>query len=249
MDLAGHTALVTGGGSGIGFVIAQRFLAAGSTVIICGRNRWRLDAAAKEAPGLVTRQIDVADAAARNELIEWVATNHPTFDVLVNNAGIQRRVGFAADTAAWDERRLEIAINLEAPLHLASLVRTPFAARRAAAIWNITSGLAFVPARFAPIYSATKAALHSATLTLRAAYAPLGIAVVEIIPPAVATALGGAGVHRDGVPVAAFVDAVIARVCAGEVEVGFGSSEVRRRASREELDAAFAHMAGLEPHP
>lgn len=235
MVLSGHTVLVTGGGSGIGLAIARRFLAAGSTVIACGRDSSRLNAATRTAPGLVTRQADVSDASARRELVAWMAASYPAFDVLVNNAGIQRRVGFAADAAPWDERRLEIAINFEAPLHLATLARPYLAARPGSAIWNVTSGLAFAPARFAPVYSATKAALHSATLTLRVDYEPLGILVVEIIPPAVDTGLGGAGVHRHGVPVEAFVDAVVARIVAGEVEVGYGTSEARRLASRDRI--------------
>jgi uncharacterized oxidoreductase len=89
-------------------------------------------------PGLETRVADVADAAGREELVAWAIAENPSFDVLVNNAGIQRRARFAADTADWSSRHEEIAINLEAPVHLAALVLDHFRARPRAAIVNVT---------------------------------------------------------------------------------------------------------------
>lgn len=242
MNLAGHTVLVTGGASGIGLAIAVRFLRAGSRVVICGRRESKLDEAATAHPGLITRVADVATGQGRRELINWMRDAYPDFDVLVNNAGIQRRQRFASDDASWDERAAEIAINFEAPAHLSALVLEHFQRRDAPAILNISSGLAFVPAIFAPVYAATKAAIHSLSMSLRAEFEPLGINVIEIAPPAVDTDLGGVGIHTDGAPVDAFVDAVMARVAAGEVEVGYGSSEAGRCASRDEIDARFAAM-------
>lgn len=242
MNLSGHTVLVTGGASGIGLAIAVRFLRAGSRVVVCGRRQSKLDEAAARYPELITRVADVASAAGRRELIDWMCREHPDFDVLVNNAGIQRRRRFATDDADWNERAAEIAINFEAPAHLCSLVLEPFKARSAPAIVNVSSGLAFVPAIFAPVYAATKAAIHSLSMSLRAEFAPLGIDVIEIAPPAVNTDLGGVGIHTDGAPVDDFADAVMARVAAGEVEVGYESSEAGRRASRDDIDARFAAM-------
>ena len=95
-----------------------------------------------------------------------------------------------------------------------------------------------------PVYCATKAALHSLTLSLRQQLAPLGVRVLEIVPPAVNTDLGGPGLHTFGEPVDAFADSVMARLAAGEEEVGYGSSETRRLASRAELDAYFRQMNG-----
>jgi uncharacterized oxidoreductase len=110
---------------------------------------------------------------------------------------------------------------------------------------NVTSGLAFSPLPIAAVYSATKAALHSFTLSLRVQLAPVGIEVVEIAPPAVNTDLGGVGLHTYGEPLDAFADGVMARVDAGELEVGYGTSETRRRASRDELDASLAHLSTI----
>ncbi|MBD2168884.1 SDR family NAD(P)-dependent oxidoreductase [Calothrix sp. FACHB-156] len=242
MQLSHNTVLVTGGGSGIGLAIAKYFLDAGSQVIICGRRADKLAEAGAMHPGLETRVADIADATGREELIAWMIAKHPDFNLLVNNAGIQRRERFATDTAQWSSRQQEIAINLEAPIHLASLVLEHFRAQPQAAIINISSGLAFVPALFAPVYAATKAALHSFTMSLRAELDDTSIQVVEIIPPAVNTDLGGTGIHTSGVPVDEFVNSVMARVAAGELEVGYGSSEAARRASREQLDDRFAEF-------
>jgi uncharacterized oxidoreductase len=245
MDMAGNTVLVTGGGSGIGLALAQRFLASGSDVIICGRDAERLEAAHRANPGLQILRADVAGQAGRERLAAAVVDAYPALNILVNNAGIQRRGRFRADTAPWAERAAEIAINLEAPIHLASLLLPHLAAQPRASIVNVTSGLAFIPMAFAPVYAATKAAMHSFSQALRAELADSPVTVVEIIPPAVKTDLGGAGLHDDGVPVDAFADGVIARLAAGESEIGYGMSEDFRTATRDQLAALYRQLNGL----
>lgn len=243
MDLSNNTVLVTGGGTGIGLALAKRFLDAGSQVIICGRRADKLAEARAAHPELETRVADIADATGREELIAWTIAEYPNFNAIVNNAGIQRRDRFATDTVDWSSRQQEIAINLEAPIHLTSLVLNHFRTQPQAEIINISSGLAFVPFPSAPIYSATKAAIHSFTMSLRAELDDTSIQVVEIVPPAVNTDLGGAGIHTSGVPVDDFANSVMARVAAGELEVGYNFSETARRASREQLDERFAEFA------
>lgn len=186
---------------------------------------------------------DVADPAERLALVRWATAKYPRLNVLVNNAGIQNRIQLADDAAAdWDARRQEIVINLEAPIHLVTLLVPHLRQQPQPVIINVTSGLAFAPAAFVPIYSATKAALHSFTLSLRHQLGPAGIDVLEIVPPAVNTDLGGLGLHTFGEPVDAFADSIMARLAVGEQEVGYGSSEQRRRASRAELDDYFRQM-------
>lgn len=242
MNLSGNTVLVTGGGSGIGLAIARRFLAAGSEVIICGRREEKLREAQAQHPGLHIRVADVADPQEREALIDWATREFPALNVLVNNAGLQRRRRFAADDAPWPEREQEITINFAAPVHLCALALDHLHRQPRAAIINVSSGLAFVPGLFAPVYSATKAAMHSFTLSLRGELAHSPVEVIEIAPPAVNTDLGGVGVHSEGAPVDDFADAVMQRIANGEVEVGYGGSEERRRASRDELDAWFERM-------
>ncbi|WP_375419560.1 SDR family oxidoreductase [uncultured Hymenobacter sp.] len=242
MNLSHNTVLITGGASGIGLALATRFLNAGSTVIICGRRADKLAEAQQQHPGLRTRVADVATAADRAALATWATIEFPNLNVLVNNAGIQNRLKIDDLAADWETRRQEIAINFEAPIHLAALLLPHLRQQPGAAILNVTSGLAFAPLAGLPLYCATKAALHSFTLSLRQQLLPMGVEVLEIVPPAVDTDLGSPGLHPFGVPVDAFADAVMARLVTGEQEVGFGTSEQARLASRAEADASFQQM-------
>jgi uncharacterized oxidoreductase len=247
MNLSHNTILLTGGATGIGLALAQRFARAGSQVIICGRRADKLREARQQVPGLHFYECDLAQATDRAELVRRVVTDFPALNVLLNNAGIQNRFQLAdlpADLAAWETQRQEIAINLEAPIHLAALLLPHLRQQREPAIINVSSGLAFAPMAAAPIYSATKAALHSFTLSLRRQLAGTGVRVLEIVPPAVNTDLGGPGLHTWAVPVDDFADSIVARLAAGEEEVGYGTSEASRLASRAELDARFRQMNG-----
>jgi uncharacterized oxidoreductase len=241
MDLASNTILITGGASGIGLALAERFLRAGSTVIVCGRRAEKLREAQEAHPGLRTRVCDVAEEAGRRALFAWAVGEYPGLNVLVNNAGIQRRIELT-EPEEWSESRREIAINLEAPLHLAALFLPHLLRQERPAIVNVTSGLAFVPLANVPIYCATKAALHSFTLSLRHQLAGTPVEVIEIVPPAVDTDLGGPGLHTFGEPLGAFADATVARLAAGELEIPYGFAAQVSSASRESLDATFRRM-------
>ncbi len=243
MDLGSNTVLVTGGGSGIGLALASRFLRAGSEVVVCGRREHVLQEAQEAHPGLRTRACDVATPEGRADLARWVVDAFPGLNVLVNNAGIQRRVA-AGEPEPWEATHQEIAVNLDAPIHLTRLLLPHLRRRRRAAVVNVTSGLAFAPLATVPVYCATKAALRSFTLSLRHDLAGSGVEVVEVIPPGVDTDLGGPGLHTWGEPVDAFADAVMEGLAAGEAEIAYGTSAGIRRASREELDQAFARMNG-----
>ncbi|HYX52343.1 MAG TPA: SDR family oxidoreductase [Candidatus Limnocylindrales bacterium] len=242
MNPADNTVLITGGASGIGLALAQRFLKAGSRVIICGRRQEKLREAAAVSPGLITRVCDVGSEADRVALAEWVVREYPALNVLVNNAGIQRRGVDLSNAERWPDTHSEIAINLEAPIHLTGLL-TPHLRRQAnAAILNVTSGLSFVPIAYMPVYCATKAALHSITLSLRRQLTNTPVKVIEIIPPAVNTDLGGPGLHTFGVPLDEFADAVMQRVATGELEIAYGFAEQASKASRAELDEHFERL-------
>jgi uncharacterized oxidoreductase len=242
MKIAGSSVLVTGGASGIGLALARRFHSGGATVIICGRRDDRLREVAAELPGLLTRVCDLAHADERRSLVEWVVREMPGLNVLVNNAGIQRYPRLAAGEGDWAAIEEEIAINVAAPVHLTMLLAPHLQQQRDPAIINVTSGLAFVPLARAPVYSATKAALHSFTLSLRHQLSGTPISVVELAPPAVNTDLGGPGLHTFGVDLDEFADAVFARLSAGEEEIGYGFAEQAQRASRQELEEIFRRM-------
>jgi uncharacterized oxidoreductase len=195
------------GASGIGLELAKRFLQEGSTVIICGRREDKLNEANKQYPEIKTLVCDLAKEKDRKRLCDWAINEFPRLNVLVNNAGIQRRVR-VMDQKSWAPTHEEIAINLEAPAHLCGLFLPHLLKQERPAILNVTSGLAFAPMASAPFYSATKAALHSFTLSLRHQLAGTPVQVIEIIPPAVNTDLGGVGLHTFGVAVEEFVNAV-----------------------------------------
>jgi uncharacterized oxidoreductase len=241
MELTSNTVLITGGASGIGLALAGRFLSSGSDVIVCGRREHALRDAHAAHPRLAIRVCDVSSETDRTALLEWAVAEYPRLNVLVNNAGIQNRTELAG-AVDWSRIRQEIAINLDAPIHLTAAFIPHLLTQQRPAIINVTSGLAFVPMASAPIYCATKAALHSFTLSLRHQLADTPIQVIEIAPPAVNTALGGAGLHTFGVALDEFADAAFAGLRQGDVEITYGFSAQTSRASRDELDATFNRM-------
>lgn len=241
INLDGNTVLVTGGATGIGFGIVKHFYEHGSTVIVCGRRQDALLAAKSKLPKLITYQCDVGVEQGRLSLRDFISKEFPKTNVLVNNAGIQRRLELSK-LEPWRETQREIAINFEAPVHLCQLFLPHLVKQSQAAIINVSSGLSFAPLASVPVYSATKAALHSFTLSLRHQLAKSSISVIEIIPPAVNTDLGGPGLATFGVDVNEFCDAAMKRLASGELEIGFGVSEKTRNASRQELDEALKRM-------
>ncbi len=244
MILTNQTVLITGGASGIGLALAKRFHARGNTVIICGRDTEKLNAAKSQMPGLITLRADVSTAAERVKLFSTITRDFPGLSVLVNNAGIQNQPPSLLQPQDWTAHANEIAINLEAPAHLSMLALPFLAGKPGAAIINVTSGLAFVPIARMPIYCATKAALHSFTQSLRHQAKPANVTVIELAPPAVNTDLGGKGLHDFGEPVDAYADDAFAALAAGKLEHGYKFSEAARLADRAGQDAIFARMNG-----
>jgi uncharacterized oxidoreductase len=241
MEISNRTVLVTGGASGIGLALAERFLRAGSRVAICGRREEKLREARERFPELATRVCDLARAEERVALSRWATAELPELDVLVNNAGVQRRVRLT-EPEPWEETEAEISINFDAAVHLSLLLLPHLRGRERAAIVNVTSGLSFVPMSIAPVYCATKAALRSFTLSLRQQLAGTTVEVVEIIPPAVNTDLGGPGLHTFGAPLEEFADAVMSRMARGEEEIAYGGSERSARLWHEAFDEQYRAM-------
>ncbi|QHT58574.1 SDR family NAD(P)-dependent oxidoreductase [Paenibacillus lycopersici] len=244
MKLTGNTILITGGSAGIGLAFAERFAKAGNTVIVTGRREHVLRQAKEKLPALVTRVSDLNVESERIALFDWVTANYPDVNVLVNNAGIQQRMNLLKADAKhnWGYFNQEITTNIEAPFHLAMLFAPFFAAQADAAIINVTSGLAYTPLAIAPIYSATKAALHSFTMSLRHQLSETSVEVIEVAPPAVNTDLGGAGLHTHGEPLDAFADGIMKGLEEGLAEIGYGSSVARLRMSRDEVDKHAAQL-------
>jgi uncharacterized oxidoreductase len=251
LDIPSSTVLITGGSGGIGLGLARCFVQAGASVIITGRREQQLKEAVEELNRIGKKKVvyhinDVEKTDERLALYNWITSKHPETNVLINNAGVQQRHPFipnedSSKNISWEEREKEIQINISAPIHLSHLFISHFRQMKTkTAIMNVSSGLVFTPAAMVLIYSATKAAIHSFTMSLRYQLKNEipNIQVYEIIPPAVQTNLGGS--HAFGEPLDEYCQATFERLKKGEQEIGYKSSEERRKfKSREEMDEQF----------
>jgi uncharacterized oxidoreductase len=187
MKTSGNTILITGGGSGIGRELAQRFHDLGNTVIVASRTLSSLEGTIAGRPNMHALTFDASDAASIDALAAEAIAQFPALNVLINNAGIMARedITKSGDTAVAERT---IATNVLGPIRLTNALIDHLSAQTNAAIVNTTSGLAFVPLKTAPSYSASKAALHFWTVALRE---QLGgrVEVIELAPPAVRTEL------------------------------------------------------------
>jgi len=189
MQLSGNTILVTGGGSGIGRGLAESLHQLGNQIIISGRRPDVLNDATKANPGIASLTLDVNDPEAIRTFAARVTTEYPSLNVLINNAGIMRSENLRDLPSSLADSEDIITTNLLGPIRLTAALLPHLKKQKHAAIINVTSGLGFVPLPVTPTYSATKAALHSYTLSLRVQLAGTPVEVIEIIPPAVATDL------------------------------------------------------------
>ena len=209
MKPTGNTILITGGGSGIGRGLAHRFHDLGNTVIVAGRRQDALDEATAGRENMIGVTLDVESAEAVADFARRLAADHPALNVLINNAGVMK---FEALDRARDlaDAEATISTNLLGPIRLTNALIDHLAARADAAIVNVTSGLAFVPMIDAATYSATKAAIHSYTVSLREALRDK-VEVIELAPPAVQTDLTPGQATRQGYqPLDSFIDEVMA---------------------------------------
>ena len=238
MNISKNKILITGGASGIGLGLTERFIKENNTVIICGRRSEVLKEVSDKFPSVITKVCNLTVAAEREELYKWVAENHSDLNVLVNNAGIQQWMSVLDDNF-FEKAKEEIATNIEAPLHLTSLF---VKLKSLNTVINVTSGLSFVPLTKVPVYSATKAFFHSFTLSLRQLLKAKNIEVIEMIPPALNTDLGGKGLHDAAPPVSDFVESIFEQLKQGKTELTFGFSEAMVKAAPADLLNTFNRM-------
>jgi uncharacterized oxidoreductase len=196
MKLSNRTVLVTGGAGGIGLGIAEGFHRSKSRVIVCGRDREKLSAIEKKFPEITALPCDVGDARQRKDLAAQVLRRFPDLDILVNNAGIQRYIDLKKGYDELKSGEDEIAINFVSAVELTALFIGHLMKRPSAAVINVSSGLGFMPMLDTPLYSATKAAIHTYSLVLRQQLKDTSVKVIEIVPPMVDTGLNKEG--RDG---------------------------------------------------
>jgi uncharacterized oxidoreductase len=206
MNLRAKRILVTGGGSGIGLELARR-LAPENTVVIAGRDDAKLERARAQTPSLRARRLDVTSEAEAAQALGWFASEFGGLDLLVNSAGVAGSHPFASPEAAVSAVR-DIEINLGGVVRLTRLALPLLESSQEAAVVFISSGMALAAAPGAPVYAATKAAVHSLARSLRADLGPKGIRVFEVLPPMVDTELRR-GLDVPKIPVSAVVDSTL----------------------------------------
>lgn len=192
-----NTVLIIGATSGIGAALARSIHAQGKKVIATGRNKERLSSLAIELPGLETSCWDFSDIHALSTRVSELTTKYPELDTVIVNAGVQSILMFKdADVGASETINQEVTTNLTAPIVFCQAL-IPFFLKtdRPCSIILISSGLAFVPAPFAPVYCPTKAALHSFAIAMRTQLFGTNINITEVFPQYIETGLDAK--HRD----------------------------------------------------
>ncbi|QEE27027.1 SDR family NAD(P)-dependent oxidoreductase [Terriglobus albidus] len=204
MKVTGNTILITGGGSGLGRGLAEAFHKRGNTVIIAGRRKEVLDQVGAANPGIVGVQLDVQSEASINAFAADLAAKYPALNVLINMAGIMKTEQVIDPKAAEET----INTNLLAPIRLTAALLPTLQKQPSATIMNVSSGLAFTPLALTPTYSATKAAIHSWSQSLRYQLKGTSVEVLELAPPYVQTELLGPHQKSDprAMPLDAFID-------------------------------------------
>jgi uncharacterized oxidoreductase len=227
------TVLITGGGSGIGAGLAAAFHSKGAQVIISGRSRDRLEAVASLHPGMEVEVVDVAEAGQVMDLADRIAARWPALDTVINNAGIQTLFDFR-EPVDPDKIAREIDVNLKGLILVANAMLPLLRRQKQARLVNVGSGLGYVPLVAAPVYSATKAAVHSFTISLRRQLAGSSVQVIELIPPVVETDLHRGQTRKPprAMKLDAFVQAAMAGLESARPEIRVGLAKVLAQGSR-----------------
>jgi len=248
MKLDGNTILITGGASGIGLALATALQKRGSTVIVTGRDQRKLEKAKQSVPELHIIQSDVARVGDIDALFATVTREFPKLNVVINNAGVMRNINLNKHDGSLEDLTTEIEINLSGPIRMVRRFLAHLSKQESAAIVNVSSGLAFVPLPIAPVYCATKAGLHSFTLSLRAQLKKTRVKVFELVPPATATELLGDPNSPDlkGVSVMTVDDMVkicIDGLARDRLEIRPGQANQLRLMNRVAPDFIFAQLS------
>ena len=191
MQLTGNTILITGGGSGIGRGLAEAFHQRGNQVIISGRRQSALDDVTQANPGMASFTVDMTDKTGIAEFVARVIEAYPALNGVINNAGIMVDEDIVAAPDYLGIAEDTVATNLLGPIRLTAALLPHLLQQPKAAVLTVSSGLAFVPKASTPTYSATKAAIHSYSQSLRYQLRNTQVEVIELAPPYVQTMLQG----------------------------------------------------------
>ena len=252
MDITGNTVFIPGATSGIGRALALALHARGNTVIVGGRRRDLLGTIAAEHPGIHTVEIDTSDGASIRAAAGRVIAEHPGLNVLVLMAGIMRVEDWRRPETFLASAESIVTTNLLGPIRLIAAFIEHLQRQPAATIVPVSSGLAFTPLAATPSYNASKAAIHLLSESLRLQLTGTPVEVVELVPPAVRTALlPGQEESAFAMPLDAFVAEVVELL---EKEPGAREIQVERvkflryAEARGEYDQVVATLNAADPH-
>ena len=248
MRMSGNTILITGGGSGIGRGLAEAFHRAGNQVIISGRRQDALDAVTAANPGMAAFTVDMSDPEAIRAFADRVIAAFPALNAVINNAGIMVDEDvIAGDYLAIAEAT--VATNLLGPIRLTAALLPHLLAQPHAAVLTVSSGLAFVPKASTPTYSATKAAIHSYSQSLRHQLRHTGVEVIELAPPYVQTTLQGEKQANDpnAMPLADYISQTMQLLAAGPENGEVLVQRVHRQRFAEQSGDAAAVFSFINP--
>lgn len=205
MNLTGNTIFITGGGSGIGRGLAEALHQRKNQVIIGGRRKDRLAEVAKANPGMAWVELNIEDPASIATVAKKLTAEYPKLNVLINNAGI---MNIDDVSTAVDDKLLvsTLTTNLMGPIRMTSALIEHLKHQRYAAVINTSSVLGFVPMAISAVYSSTKAAMHSYTMSLRYKLKDTPVKVLEIAPPWVQTDLLNSNNEPRAMPLAEFIE-------------------------------------------
>ena len=249
MNIAGNTILITGGGTGIGRALAEALHARGNRIVITGRREAVLKETAQENPGMAWAVLDVEDAAAVRDFCARIVSNHPDLNGVILNAGIMKAEDLTAEPFDLATAEATINTNLLGPIRLAAGLLPHLKAQPSAFVMTVTSGLAFIPLAATPTYNATKAAMHSWSVSLRHQLRHTSVEVLELAPPAVATDLmPGHAENPNSMPLADYIAEVMGLIEGGDTPRGEILVErvkpLRQAESGGNWDAVFTALNG-----
>ena len=242
MNLKDNTVLITGGSSGIGQGLAEAFHKLGNRVILGGRRQNALEQVTAANPGMDWVAIDTSSASSIEAAAAQVLAKYPDLNVVINNAGIQRVFDFATAIPTDEELSVEIDTNIKGVIRMTAAFLPHLKTRPSAALINVSSGLAFLPIARFPIYCATKAFVHSFTMSLRHQLKGTSVRVIELAPPWVKTNLDALhpASHEgmQAMPLAEFTAAAIAELESDEDELKVAGAKFLYGAGVSERAAA-----------
>lgn len=205
MKLTGNTIFITGGTSGIGRALSEAFHKLGNQVIISGRRKGHLAEVTKANPGMQSIELNVEDPANIAAVAKKLIADHPKLNAIINNAGIMRLDD--ASTVMDDAQMVSIiTTNLMGPIRITSALIEHLKRQPAAYVMTVSSGLGFTPMSGTSVYCATKAAIHSYSMSMRYKLKNSNVKVVEIVPPWVQTDLLNSKDNPNAMPLAPYIE-------------------------------------------